>query len=228
MDIQPIAYIYTAFKEKFGTPRQSSLATDLEGRIEFTPAYRQKDYIRGIEDFDYLWLIWGFSQVAAKQTKATVRPPRLGGNQRLGVFATRSPFRPNRLGLSSVRLDRIDWTQDKGPILYVKGVDMVTETPIYDIKPYSVEADSHSQAASGFVDQQAFEQLEVNFPEAELEKIPETKRPGAYQALSLDPRPAYQQHKEKRYGMRYYEQNIIFTVADGQLQVIEVQELSER
>ena len=170
MEIHPIAYFESPLKSKFGIPRQSGLVSGLTGRIVFEPAYRKMEAVRGLEDFDYLWLIWEFTK--AKGGSLTVRPPRLGGNVRMGVFATRSPFRPNSLGLSCVRIDHIEQHPTLGPVIHVLGADLMDGTPIYDVKPYVAYADAHPEARSGFVDQTTWEPLQVVIPEALAAKIP--------------------------------------------------------
>lgn len=165
MEIEPVAFFRSPFATKFGIPKQSGLADTLRGTIEFVPKYRNADALRGMEDFDYLWLVWEFSANRHEATSPVVRPPRLGGNTKMGVFATRSPFRPNRLGLSSVRIDRIDYDAANGPLIHVLGADLMNGTPIYDIKPYVTYADSHPDARSGFVDTTATRRLHVVFPD---------------------------------------------------------------
>ena len=221
MEIQPIAWFESPFPTKFGIPRQSGLVPDLTGRIVFAPEYRQMEAVRGLEEFDYLWIIWEFSANRDAEKSLTVRPPRLGGNQRMGVFATRSPFRPNRLGLSSVRLDFIDWDTAQGPVVHVLGADLMDGTPIYDIKPYVTYADSHPGARSGFVDRHPIRRLQVRIPEEmEHSLSPETLRI-LRQVLELDPRPHYQNDPLKVYGMPFEGRDIHFTVEDDVLTVID-------
>ena len=165
MKMKVIAHIYTDFPEKFGIPRQSGLIEELEGKIVFTPEYRNPEALRGLEDFSHIWLLWEFSEAVREDWSPTVRPPLLGGNKRMGVFATRSPFRPNSIGLSSVKLDRIEQTEKEGTVLYVKGADLMNGTPIYDIKPYLPYADSHPEAVGGFTENLDERKLEVDFPE---------------------------------------------------------------
>ena len=189
MEILPIAHFRSPLKSKFGIPRQSGLVENLTGSIVFEPPFRHMEALRGIEAFDYLWLIWEFSGVRRQDAgvrSLTVRPPRLGGNIRMGVFATRSPFRPNRLGLSCVRFDRIEEHPNLGPVIYVKGADLMDGTPIYDIKPYVVYADSHPEAKSGFVDQTAWKSLEVEIPEHLATLFSPTDLETLRQTLSLD------------------------------------------
>ena len=212
MEIKPIAIFHSPLKEKFGIPRQANLAPDLEGRIVFEPEFRNADALKGLEGFDYLWLVWGFSEAEkadeGKPWSPTVRPPRLGGNERMGVFATRSPFRPNHLGLSSVRLKGIL----PGPEITVMGADLMDGTPIYDIKPYIEYADSHPGVRSGFVDNTGWKKLDVVFPEACF--LSEEDRKAVSQILSLDPRPKYQHDPQRIYGLTYKEYNIKFRVND--------------
>ena len=215
MEILPIAHFRSPLKSKFGIPRQSGLAENLMGSIVFEPPYRRMEALRGIEEFDYLWLIWEFSGVRSQDTgigSLTVRPPRLGGNIRMGVFATRSPFRPNRLGLSCVRLNRIEEHPDLGPVIYVKGADLMDGTPIYDIKPYVVYADSHPEAKSGFVDQTVWEPLKVVIPEALAAKIPSDYLGALKATLEQDPRPRYHDDPERVYGMPFLNFDVRFKV----------------
>ena len=219
MEIHPIAYFESPLKSKFGIPRQSGLVSGLTGRIVFEPAYRKMEAVRGLEDFDYLWLIWEFTK--AKGGSLTVRPPRLGGNVRMGVFATRSPFRPNSLGLSCVRIDRIEQHPTLGPVIHVLGADLMDGTPIYDVKPYVAYADAHSEARSGFVDQTTWEPLQVVIPEALAAMIP-TDYLGVLKAtLEQDPRPQYHDDPERVYGMPFLEFDIRFKVSGGVLTVVD-------
>ena len=216
MEIIPIAHFRSPLKSKFGIPRQSGLAESLTGSIVFEPPYRHLEAFRGIEDFDYLWLIWEFSGVRRQESgvrSLTVRPPRLGGNIRMGVFATRSPFRPNHLGLSCVRFDRIEEHPDLGPVIYVKGADLMDGTPIYDIKPYVVYADSHPEAKSGFVDQTSWKSLEVEIPEHLARLFSSSDLETLRQTLSLDPRPSYHDDAERIYGMPFGDYDVRFVVA---------------
>lgn len=219
MEIHPIAYFESPLKSKFGIPRQSGLVSGLTGRIVFEPAYRKMEAVRGLEDFNYLWLIWEFTK--AKGGSLTVRPPRLGGNVRMGVFATRSPFRPNSLGLSCVRIDRIEQHPTLGPVIHVLGADLMNGTPIYDVKPYVAYADAHPEARSGFVDQTTWEPLQVVIPEALAAMIP-TDYLGALKAtLEQDPRPQYHDDPERVYGMPFLEFDIRFKVSGGVLTVVD-------
>lgn len=216
-----IAHIRTDFPTKFGIPRQSGLA-DCEAVIVFEPEYRKEEALRGIEGYSHLWLIWEFSKARREGWSPTVRPPRLGGNRRMGVFATRSPFRPNPIGLSSVRLLGVEKTAE-GLVLRVSGADLMDGTPIYDIKPYLAYTDSHHDAVSGFADDRKAYALTVDFPAALLERIPESKREPLRQILTGDPRPQYIQDPDRVYGFEFAGMEIRFTVADGVLTVKEVE-----
>ncbi len=217
----PIAYIYTDLNEKFGVPRQSGLVKELKGTIVFEPEYRSRDAVKGLEEFNYIWLLWEFEGVKRKEFSATVRPPRLGGNTHMGVFATRSPFRPNPIGLSSVHLDRIEETAN-GPVLYVSGIDMRNRTPIYDIKPYLPYVDCHVDATNGFAGRVKDDTVEVNFSENLLQKVPVEKREALLELLRQDPRPAYHHDEHREYGMLYADFNIRFVVKDEQIVVVDV------
>ena len=227
MEILPIAHFRSPLKSKFGIPRQSGLAESLTGSIVFEPSYRHLEALRGIEDFDYLWLIWEFSantQHPSPNTHhpiLTVRPPRLGGNQRMGVFATRSPFRPNGLGLSCVRFDRLEDDPALGPVIYVKGADLMDGTPIYDIKPYVVYADSHPEAKSGFVDQTAWRSLGVEIPDHLARLFSQNDLETLRQTLALDPRPSYHDDPQRIYGMPFGDYDVRFLVAAGVVKVID-------
>jgi tRNA-Thr(GGU) m(6)t(6)A37 methyltransferase TsaA len=219
--MEHIAYIRSDFPNKFGIPRQSGLVDSLVSRIVFAPAYRNPDALRGIEGFSHLWLIWEFSESVGKPWSPTVRPPRLGGNTRLGVFATRSPFRPNPMGLSCVRLLGVE-DSSEGRILVVAGADLMDGTPIYDIKPYVPYADCHPEALGGFTTQADDYLLEVQFPEEALKKFPEDRRKTVVELLSHDPRPSYQKDPQRIYGMTFAGKNIRFRVEEKTLIVIEV------
>ena len=221
-DITPIAHIETPFAEKFGVPRQSGVA-DCSGRIVFAPAYRDPAALRGLEEFSHIWLIWQFDRALRQGWSPTVRPPRLGGNARMGVFATRSPFRPNGLGLSAVELERVTLDEPDSPVLYVRGADMVSGTPILDIKPYLSYADSYPDASGGFTGGEAGEKLTVDFPPELLARFDSGQRHGLISALAADPRPRYQDDPERVYGMTYGGRNVRFTVSDGTVHVIEVE-----
>lgn len=222
--IVPIARIHTDFPTKFGLPRQSGLVQGLEGMIVFEPAYRDPEALRGVEGFSHLWLIWQFSQSICKEWSPTVRPPRLGGNKRVGVFASRSPFRPNSLGLSCVKLEDIDLCHPKfGPVIHVSGIDLMDGTPIFDIKPYVPHSDSHPDAKGGFSSQVKDYRLEVEFPEEWIQLIPEQKRDALVQALAEDPRPAYQNDPQRTYGFVFAGLEIKFTVEGKLLRVRKVE-----
>lgn len=218
-----IARIRTELPEKFGVPRQSGLVPQLRGRVIFEPEYRNPDAVRGLEDFSHIWLIWQFSRAVREGWSPTVRPPRLGGNRRMGVFATRSPFRPNALGLSSVRLDRVELDPALGPVLHVSGADLMDGTPIFDIKPYLPYTDSHPQAAGGFTDGLAHEPLTVECSPALLEHIPADSRKGLLGVLAGDPRPRYQEDPQRVYGLSFAGRNVKFTVDGDRLTVIAVE-----
>ena len=219
-DIQPIAYMQSDFGGKFGIPRQSGLVDALRSTIVFQPEYRNADALRGIEGFSHLWIIWQFSQAVGKEWSPTVRPPRLGGNIRMGVFATRSPFRPNNLGLSCVTLLGVERTEDLGTVLHVGGADLLDGTPIFDIKPYIPYCDCHPDALGGFTQEAGDYLLQVDFPAELLGVLPEEKRDAVVGVLSHDPRPSYQQQPGRVYGMTFAGCNIRFTVEDGVLHVI--------
>ncbi len=220
--MEPVAHIYSDFKEKFGIPRQSGLVETLTARVVLEPCCRNPEALRGIEDFDYLWLLWKFSANHHNGWKPTVRPPRLGGNARVGVFATRSPYRPNPMGLSCVKLVKVDWDCADGPVLIVAGADILDGTPIYDIKPYLPYAESHPEARGGFGAEKKDYHLEVNFPEELLAKLPEEKRQAAIELLAQDPRPAYQNDPERLYGLSFAGFEMKFRVEGETLTVIEV------
>ena len=222
MEIQPIAWFESPFPTKFGIPRQSGLVPDLTGRIVFAPEYRQMEAVRGLEAFDYLWIIWEFSANRDAEKRLTVRPPRLGGNQRMGVFATRSPFRPNNLGLSCVRIDRIEHDAKLGAVVYVKGADLMHQTPLYDIKPYVAYADAHPDARSGFVDNTEWEPLKVELPKELENKIPADQVASLIATLQQDPRPRYHNDPNRIYGMPFLTFDIRFKVADNVLTVVEI------
>lgn len=223
MQIEPIAYFRSPFATKFGVPKQSGLVENLMGTIEFVPQYRNADALRGMEDFDYLWLIWEFSANRHAATSPVVRPPLLGGNRKVGVFASRSPFRPNRLGLSSVRISEIEIDATRGPLIHVLGADLMDGTPIYDIKPYVVYADSHPEARSGFVDKNAIRWLEVVVPDAVAARYSSDELAALRKVLALDPRPHYQDNPEKVYGMMYAGKDVKFRVEGDVLTVVEVE-----
>ena len=217
-----IARIRSDFSSKFGVPRQSGLVDSLEAAIVFEPEYRNADAVRGLEGFSHLWLIWAFHQAVRDTWSPTVRPPRLGGNTRMGVFATRSPFRPNPIGLSSVRLDRVELTAEHGPVIYVRGADLVDGTPIFDIKPYIPYADSHPDAIGGFASAPAGETLTVVIPSEQLEKVPENRREALRGVLAQDPRPHYQNDPERVYGFQFAGMEVRFSVTEQILTVREI------
>ena len=222
--IHPIAHIRTDFTDKFGIPRQSGLVPELTARIVFEPEYRDPNALVGIEGYDRLWLIWQFSQAVREDWSPTVRPPRLGGNRRMGVFATRSPFRPNHLGLSSVRLERVEQSEALGPVLHVCGADLMDGTPIFDIKPYLPYTDSHPDAVGGFTDGLESRCLRVECPPQLLERIPADSREGLLGVLAGDPRPRYQEDPRRVYGLAFAGYNIRFTVDGDRLTVVDVEE----
>ena len=216
MTLKVIAHIHTAFPTKFGIPRQSGLVDSLRGEVVFTPEYRNADAMRGLEDFSYIWLVWQFSGAVRDNWSPTVRPPRLGGNTRMGVFATRSPFRPNPLGLSSVKLEAIEHRPDVGPVLIVRGADLMDGTPIYDIKPYIPYADCHPDASEGFTGQTRMHLLQVEFPPTLMAQVPEADRDALTGVLASDPRPSYQHDPERVYGMEFAGLEVHFRV-DGEV-----------
>ena len=220
--MKTIARIHTDFPTKFGIPRQSGIIESLKGRIVFEPEYRNAEAVRGLEEFSHLWLIWEFSEAVRKDWSPTVRPPRLGGNVRKGVFATRSPFRPNPIGLSSVKLEKIELDPKLGPVLHVSGADLMDCTPIYDIKPYITYTDSHPEAISGFASKPAEYLLDVDFPDEWLQKVPESQRESLIEVLSHDPRPQYQDDPQRVYGMAFANMEIKFKVDGKRLAVTEV------
>lgn len=222
MNIEPIAYFHSPFHSKFGIPKQSGLVEELEGSIVFCPEYRNADALRGLDEFDYLWLIWGFSANKHVATSLVVRPPLLGGNEKMGVFATRSPFRPNALGLSSVRISRIESDTTRGPVITVVGADLMDGTPIYDIKPYIPYADSHPEAKGGFTDTHAICRLTVVIPDCFHHLFSQSQLQALYKVLELDPRPHYHKSGQKEYGMPYMDYDVHFTVNDGVLTVTDV------
>lgn len=226
MTIEPIAFFKSPFKSKFGIPRQSGVVKELRGEIHFTEKFRRAEALKGIEGFDRLWIIWEFSANAKPEGdgwKATVRPPRLGGNATMGVFATRSPFRPNPLGLSCVRLDRVDLEAKDAPVIHVLGADLMDGTPIYDIKPYITYTDSHPDAACGFVDSNEWSPLDVIIPDGILEELKRSLTAEEIDSLrcvlAQDPRPHYQKNNAKVYGMPFHNLDIHFIIEDNKLTV---------
>ena len=222
VNIQIIARMRSDFATKFGIPRQSGLVEELRSTIVFEPEFRNADALRGLEDFSHLWIIWQFSEAVRNGWSPTVRPPRLGGNTRMGVFATRSPFRPNNLGLSSVRILGLEETKDHGTVIHVAGADLMDGTPIFDIKPYIPYADSHPEATGGFTDTAGDFLLKVDFPAHLLEKLPADKRSAAVAVLSHDPRPSYQRKPGRIYGLTFAGFDIRFTVTDTTLIVCDI------
>ena len=220
MDV--IAVMHSDFPTKFGIPRQSGLAEALQSTIVFEPAYRNPEALRGIEGFSHLWILWQFSQAVRQDWSPTVRPPRLGGNTRMGVFATRSPFRPNAIGLSCVRLLSVEHTQDMGTVLHIGGADLMDGTPILDIKPYIPYCDAHPEAMGGFTQNAGDFMLDVDFPENLKQRLPAEKQEAICQVLSHDPRPSYQKDSDRVYGLSFAGFDIRFTVKDKVLTVVDV------
>lgn len=220
-----IAKIHNDFKEKFGIPRQSGLSGELTSRIVFEPEYRNPDALRGIDGYSHLWLIWQFSEAIREDWSPTVRPPRLGGNKRVGVFATRSPYRPNPIGLSSVRLEKIEVTENEGTVLIVSGADLLDGTPIFDVKPYIAYSDCHTDAVSGFADPVKEYALKVDFCKELLSKVHISKQNSLIKILEQDPRPSYQNNPEREYGMRFADYEIFFKVDGDTLTVTRVEVL---
>ena len=223
MEIRQIGHMVSDFSEKFGIPRQSGLVEELESLVVFEPEWRDENALRGIEGFSHVWLIWEFSQARREGWSPTVRPPRLGGNQRMGVFATRSPFRPNPLGLSCVRLLGVEKHPGYGTVLRVGGADLLDGTPIYDVKPYLPQADCHPEALGGFAESTPWHGLEVEIPPALLAKAPADKRRALLAVLAQDPRPSYQADPTRVYGMSFASLQIKFQVQDGILKVVDVE-----
>ena len=222
LTLTPIARIRTDFGTKFGVPRQSGVVDELTARIVFEPAYRNPDALRGLADFSHLWLIWHFSEVKQDGWSPTVRPPRLGGNTRMGVFATRSPYRPNPIGLSSVRILSVELDTPKGPVITVAGADLMDGTPIFDIKPYLAYTDSHPDAVGGFIEGLTDRSVRVECHEALLAPLDEEVRTRLLATLAHDPRPTYQTDPTRVYGMDFAGYNVRFTVADGVLTVVDI------
>ena len=220
LSLHIIARIHSDFPTKFGIPRQSALVPELKSRIVFEPEYRDENALRGIEQFTHLWLIWNFSE--SKGWSPTVRPPRLGGNTRLGVFATRSPFRPNPIGLSVVRLEGVERDPKLGPVLVVSGADLLDGTPILDVKPYIPYADSHPEASGGFTEQTVNHHLNMDFPEELLQRVPPEKRAALTGVLAQDPRPSYQDDPSRIYGFPFAGMEVRFRVEGEQLTVVDI------
>ena len=225
VSIQVIARMHSDFATKFGIPRQSGLVDELKSTIVFEPEFRNPDALRGIEDFSHLWIIWQFSEAVRTDWSPTVRPPRLGGNTRMGVFATRSPFRPNNLGLSSVKLLGVEHTAEYGTVLHVGGADLMDGTPIFDIKPYIAYGDSHPEAKGGFTDAAADFLLDVVFPAELLDLLPQDKQQAAIGVLSHDPRPSYQRKPDRIYGLTFAGFDIRFQVTEKTLTVVNVEKV---
>ena len=223
MEIRQIGHMVSDFSEKFGIPRQSGLVEELESLVVFEPEWRDENALRGIEGFSHVWLIWEFSQARREGWSPTVRPPRLGGNQRMGVFATRSPFRPNPLGLSCVRLLGVEKHPGYGTVLRVGGADLLDGTPIYDVKPYLPQADCHPEALGGFAESTPWHGLEVEMSPALLAKVPADKRRALLAVLAQDPRPSYQADPTRVYGMSFASLQVKFQVQDGMLKVVDVE-----
>ena len=217
-EMKIIARIHTPFRSKFGVPRQSGIVEDVRSEIVFEPEYRSFDAVRGLEDYSHIWLVWQFSEAVRDTWSPTVRPPRLGGNVRMGVFATRSPFRPNAIGLSSLRLERVELSPERGPVLHVLGADMMDGTPIFDIKPYIPYADCHPDATGGFTDKTGFETLAVSIPKDIEAELPA----GLMGVLENDPRPRYHDDPERVYGMEYAGFEVKFRVENGVLTVLDM------
>lgn len=226
--LHPIARFSSPFASKFGIPKQSGLVEKLEGAIEFEPEYRNRDMLRGIENFDYLWLLWQFSANPHAASSPLVRPPLLGGNEKVGVFASRSPFRPNAVGLSSVRLSHVDYDSPHGPIIHVLGADLMDGTPIFDIKPYVSLSDSHPDARCGFVDSHPIERLKVEIPEKIAESMLPEHLETLRRVLELDPRPHYHNSENKAYGMPFMDYDVRFRVKDSTLYVTELVRMEMR
>lgn len=224
VSMRAIAHVRSDFSSKFGVPRQSGLVPALEAEVVFAPEFRNPDALRGLEGFSHLWLIWVFDRAARAQWSPTVRPPRLGGNARVGVFATRSPFRPNPVGLSVVELAGIEETADRGPVLHIRGADLMDGTPVLDIKPYLPYADCIPEAAGGFAAVPAGETLEVDIPPELLERVPPERREALRGVLALDPRPRYQEDPDRVYGFGFAGLEVRFSAADGVLTVREILE----
>lgn len=220
--IEPIGYIYNDYKEKFGIPRQSGLSENVISKILFEEDYSDPDFFKGIEEFTHLWLIWYFSEVDKKHIKPTVRPPKLGGNKRVGVFASRSPFRPNRIGISCVKVIKTEWNHKEGKSLYVLGADLMNGTPIIDVKPYLPYTDSRPDASNGFALDDINGTLEVKCSDELLSKIPFDMADGLFETLKHDPRPSYQNDSERIYGMRFGDMQVKFKVNDKVLEIIDI------
>lgn len=223
--MKPIGYIKTDFPAKFGIPRQSGLVKALTGKVYFEPQYHNMDAFRGLDGYSHIWLLWQFSKNMQKEAPISVKPPRLGGNTRMGVFATRSPFRPNHIGLSCVQLEKVEWDEKMGPVITVSGIDLMDGTPILDIKPYLPYVDCHPEAVGGFGSQVKDYGLKVVFPEDLLKQIPEEKRSAIIGVLEQDPRPAYHNDPERKYGVEFAGFDVRFYVKKDTLTVCELERL---
>ncbi len=224
MEIEKIGHVITPFKTKFGIPRQGGIANSIKARLVFEPKYRSDEAIRGLEGFNYVWVIWGFSENEEREFSPTVRPPRLGGNKRVGVFATRSPFRPNGLGLSCLKLEKIEYHKKDGPVLILAGADMVNNTPVYDIKPYVPHADLRVDAVGGFADTIDEYKLEVDFGDYQ-DTLSADEKGCLTEILREDPRPSYIENDDRVYGFLFDRYEIKFTVREKTLTVIEIKEI---
>lgn len=225
-EIEAIAHIQSDFPEKFGIPRQSGMALT-QAKIIFEPKYRLKNAFKGLEGYSHIWLLWEFSKSIRSEWSPMVHPPRLGGNTLMGVFGTRSPYRPNHIGLSSVKLDKIEFTEHLGPIIYISGADLMNGTPIYDIKPYLAYTDSHPDAIGGFADDFVDYRLKVVFPDELLNTIPQEKQQPLIEVLSQDPRPSYQNDPHRIYGIAFSDKNIRFRVNNDTLTVCDIEDYTE-
>lgn len=223
MEMRPIGWVKSDFQSKFGIPRQSGLVEELQARVFFSPEYRIKEAFRGLEGFSHIWLLWEFSQSVRESWSPTVRPPRLGGNKRLGVFATRSPFRPNPLGLSCVKLEKVELEGVEGPILHIRGADLLDGTPVFDVKPYLPYADCRPEASGGFAPDTPENRLTVELPPELAEKVPAEKLPALFGVLAGDPRPSYQNDPQRVYGMAFAGLEVKFRVENATLFVLDVQ-----
>lgn len=221
--VYPIANIYTDFPEKFGLPRQAGLVGELEGKIVFKEEYRFSEALRGLEGFSHLWLIWQFSECADEEWHPTVRPPRLGGNKRVGVFASRSPFRPNSLGLSCVKIEKIDTDCENVPVIYVSGIDMLDGTPIFDIKPYIPFVDIKADAKEGYTEQTKFYRAKVKYSEQTVKDIPAEKLKALIRVLENDPRPSYKANEKREYALSFAGFNIRFSAEDDEIEIIKAE-----
>lgn len=220
--IHTIGYIYNDYKEKFGIPRQSGLTENVISKIVFNKEYCSPDFFKGLEEFTHIWLLWVFSETVGKDVTPTVRPPKLGGNERVGVFSTRSPYRPNNIGLSSVKIEKIDFDNTGGVVIYVRGADLMNGTPIIDIKPYLPYTDIHTDASNGFALNNTIGLLDVKCGDEILSKIPPNMVEGLFETLRHDPRPSYQNDKERVYGMSYADLQVKFKINGKELEIVEI------